>query len=181
MRLPLHSLISTPTVLASFHDSVTAGHPGIARILSSLTRADLWPSVQQEVIRFCRSCNLCQQTKISTQPQSRELIDLPIPARPWSFIGIDFITKLSVSCGYNSIFVITNHLTKGAHFIPCREAMDSQALAHLFFREFFCLHGFPDKIVSDIGPSFVLALGCLVLASPKISPAPSTAYHPKTC
>lgn len=105
---------------------------------------------------------------------------LPIPDRPWSVIGIDFIVKLPLSPTYDSIFVITDHMTKGAHFIPCNESMDSHALARLFVKDFFRLHGFPDKIVSDRGPTFVSAFWRSVMFALRIAPVPSTAYHPET-
>lgn len=126
-------------LLTAFHDLPTAGHPGVARMLSALTRTYSWPTVRQDVINFCRSCDSCQRTRISTQAKAGELVPLPIPDRPWSVIGINFIVKLPSSSGFDSIFVITDHLTKGAHFIPCREAMDSHALALLFVKEFFSL------------------------------------------
>lgn len=91
-----------------------------------------------------------------------------------------FIVKLLSSSSSDSILVITDHLTKGAHFIACNESMDSAALAKLFVHHFFRLHGFPDKIVSDRGPSFVSAFWRSVLHALRISPAPSTAYHPQT-
>lgn len=168
------------TILSNFHDSPTAGHPGVARMLSSLTRTYSWPTIRQDVIQYCRSCDSCQQTKISTQPPAGELVPLPIPDRPWSVIGIDFIVKLPVSSSFDSILVITDHLTKGAHFIGCNESMDAAALARLFVHQFFRLHGFPDKTLSDRGPSFVSALWRSVLHALRISPAPSTAYHPQT-
>lgn len=173
-------LTARTTLLTSLHDSPTAGHPGVARMLATLTRTYSWPSVRQDVINFCKSCDSCQRTKISTQPRAGELVPLPIPDRPWSVIGIDLIVKLPTSSGFDSIFVITDHLTKGAHFIPCNEAMDSHALALLFVRDFFRLHGFPDKIVSDRGPSFVSAFWRSVMSHLSIAPAPSTAYHPET-
>lgn len=104
---------------------------------STLTRTYAWPTVRQDTIQFCRSCDSCQRTKISTQLGPGELVPLPIPDRPWSVIGIDFIVKLLMSSGHDSISVITDHLTKGAHFIPCNEAMDSHALAWLFVKDFF--------------------------------------------
>lgn len=168
------------TILSNFHDSPTTGHPGVARMLSSLTRTYSWPTIRQDVIQFGRSCDSCQQTKILTQPPAGELVPLPIPDRPWSVIGIDFIVKIPLSSTFDSILVITDHLTKGAHFIGCNESMDAAALAKLFVHHFFRLHGFPDKIVSDRGPSFVSAFWRSVLHALRISPAPSTAYHPQT-
>lgn len=72
------------TILTSSHSPPTAGHLGVSRMLSNLTRTYSWPSVRQDVINFCWSCDSCQQTKISTQARSGELVPLPIPDRPWT-------------------------------------------------------------------------------------------------
>lgn len=107
---------------------------------------------------------------------------LPIPDRPWSVIGMDFIVKLptSDSSSCDSIWVIVDHLTKGAHFIPCRESMNASDLASLFVQHFFRFHGLPNKIVSDRGPSFVSVFWLEVQKALRITSAPSTAYHPQT-
>lgn len=136
--------------------------------------------MRQDVITFCKSCDSFQRIKISTQPPAGQVVPLPIPDRPWSVIGIDLIVKLPLSSSFDSVLVITDHLTKGSHFIPCNEAMDSHALAKLFVQNFFRYHGFPDKILSDRGLSFVSAFWRVVLLALRISPAPSTAYHPQT-
>jgi len=44
-----------------------------------------------------------------------------ISEKPWSHISADFITKLPLAQGYNSILVVVNRLTKIAHFIPTTE------------------------------------------------------------
>lgn len=106
-------------------------------MLSSLTRTYSWPTVFQDVINFSKLCESCQQTNILTQSHPGELVPLPIPDRPWSVIAIDLIVKLPLSSNNYSIFVLTNHLTKGAHVIPCNKALDCQALARLFVKVFF--------------------------------------------
>lgn len=149
-------------------------------MLAALTRTFLWPSVQQDVITFCKSCDSCQRTKISTQPLAGHMVPLPIPDRPWSVIGINMIVKLPLSSSFHSVLVITDHLRKGAHFIPCNKSMDSHSLAKLFVQQFFRYHGFPDKIVSDRGATFISAFWRAVLLALRVTPAPSTAYHPQT-
>lgn len=169
-----------PTILSAFHDSPSMGHPGVARMLSVVSRTFSWPTLKQDLLLFVKSCDSCQRTKIDTSKRTGQLVPLPVPDRPWSVIGIDMIVKLPLSDGHDSIFVITDHLTKGAHFIPCRESMDSAELAELFVYHFFRHHGFPDKIVSDRGATFVSAFWTAVQKKLSILPAPSTAYHPQT-
>ena len=40
-----------------------------------------------------------------------------VPKKPWTHISVDFITKLLLAQGYNSILVVCNRMTKMAHFV----------------------------------------------------------------
>jgi len=55
-----------------------------------------------------------------------------IPERPWTHISADFITKLPLVQGYDSILVVVNRLTKMVHFIPTTEKTLAEGLARLF-------------------------------------------------
>jgi hypothetical protein len=53
--------------------------------------------------------------------------------------------------GYDSIWVIVDHLTKVAHFIPVKTTYLGAKLAELYMSRIMCLHGVPKKIMSDRG------------------------------
>jgi hypothetical protein len=53
------------------------------------------------------------------------------------------------SCGYDSIWVIMDRLTKVAHFIPVRTNYTGAKLAELYMAWIVCLHGVHKKIVLD--------------------------------
>ena len=55
-----------------------------------------------------------------------------IPEKPWTHIPVDFITKLPLVQGYNSILVVVDQLTKMVHFIPTTEKILVEGLARLF-------------------------------------------------
>jgi len=63
-------------------------------------------------------CNACQQNKNCIEQPAEKLILNSIPEKPWVHILADFITKLLLVQGYNSILVVVNRLTKIVHFIP---------------------------------------------------------------
>ena len=48
------------------------------------------------------------------------------------YISADFITKLPLAQGYDSILVVVDRLTKMVHFIPTTEKMSAEGLARLF-------------------------------------------------
>jgi len=55
-----------------------------------------------------------------------------IPEKPWAHILVDFITKLPLVQGYDSILVVVDQLTKMVHFIPTTEKTSVEGLARLF-------------------------------------------------
>jgi len=81
-----------------------------------------------------------------------------IPEKPWMYISVDFITKLPLAQGYNSILVVVDRLTKMVHFIPTTEKTLAEELARLFRDNMWKLHGLPESIISDRGPQFVAGL-----------------------
>ena len=93
---------------------------------------------------------------------------------------MDFITKLPVSSGFDSILVVVDRLTKLAHFIPHQEASNSLALTNVLFKEVFRHHGFPLTVISDRGPQFASRFITELYSLLSIKPRLSTAYHPET-
>ena len=55
-----------------------------------------------------------------------------IPKKPWMYISVDFITKLPLAQGYNTILVVVDRLTKMVYFIPTTEKTSVEGLARLF-------------------------------------------------
>jgi hypothetical protein len=57
---------------------------------------------------------------------------------------MDFIVGLprTRAC-YSSIWVIVDHLTKVAHFIPVKTTYNGATLAELYMSRIVCLHGVP--------------------------------------
>jgi len=71
---------------------------------------------------------------------------------------VDFITKLPLVQGYDSILVVVNRLTKIVHFIPTTEKTSAEGLARLFRDNVWKLHGLLESIISDQGPQFIVEL-----------------------
>ena len=68
---------------------------------------------------------------------------------------MDFIVGLPrTQSGYDSIWVLVDHLTNVAHFNPVKMTYTGTKLAELYMARIVYLHGVRKKIVSDRGPQF---------------------------
>jgi hypothetical protein len=60
---------------------------------------------------------------------------------------MDFIVGLPrTQSGYDSIWVIADHLTKVAHFIPVKTTCSGAKMAEMYMARIVFLHGGPKKI-----------------------------------
>jgi len=52
--------------------------------------------------------------------------------KPWTYILVDFITKLLVVAGKNAILIVYDRLSKMMHFVATMEGTSAKGLARLF-------------------------------------------------
>jgi len=84
------------------------------------------------VERYVDGYNACQRYKNQSKALAGKLMPNTIPEKPWSYISVDFITKLPLAQGYNAILVVCDQFSKMVHFIPTTEKTLAEELAKLF-------------------------------------------------
>ena len=72
----------------------------------------------------------------------------------WTYLIVDFITKLLVVAGKDTILVVYNRLSKITYFVATIEKISVKESARLFRNNVWKLHGLPESIISDRGPQF---------------------------
>jgi len=130
--------------------------------------------------RYVEGCDACQHNKNRTEQPADKLMPNSIPEKPWTHILADFITKLPLAQGYDSILVVVDWLTKMVYFIPTTEKTSAKGLARLFRDNVWKLHGLPESIISDRGPQFAAGLMRELNGMLRIKSKLSTAFHPQT-
>jgi len=103
-----------------------------------------------------------------------------IPDKAWTHISADFIMKLPLVQGYDSILVIVDWFTKMAHFMPTTEKTTAEGLARLFRDNMWRLHRLPESIISDRGPQFTAGLMRELNEMLGIKTKLLMAFHPQT-
>ncbi|GKA74391.1 putative reverse transcriptase domain-containing protein [Tanacetum coccineum] len=94
---------------------------------------------------------------------------------------MDFVTKLpKTATGQDTIWVIVDHLTKSAHFLPMREYDTLEKLTRLYLKEVVSKHGVPVLIISDHDGKFTSHFWKSLNKALGTRLDMSTAYHPGT-
>ena len=129
--------------------------------------------------RYVEECDACQQNKNRTEQPTSKLMPNSIPEKPWTHILVNFIMKLLLAQGYDSILVVVvDRLTKMVYFIPTTEKTLVEGLARLFRDNVWKLHGLPKSIILDRGPQFAAGLMWELNEMLGIKSKLSTAFHP---
>ena len=149
-RLCLPDISYREAVIHDNHDLTITEHLEYIKTYFRIARAYYWPNMHKDIRRHLQECDACQRTKPSNRAPAGKLRPLPIPARPWESIGMDWLRPLPKSASEkNMILIAVDRLTKMTRFIPTHSAVTSKQAADLFLREVFRHHGLSSNIVSD--------------------------------
>ena len=145
-----------------------------------VTRNYWCPGVTKEMKQYIERCDQCQRMKNRAKMPAGKLKPNEVPERPWQHILVDFITKLSMSKGYDLILVVCNRFSKMSQFMAMTEKITAEGLAKLFRDNVWKLHRLLENIVSDREPQFTAELMKELNEMLGIETKLSTAYHPQT-
>jgi len=167
-------------IIRLHHDTPIAGHGGQWKMVELITRNYWWPGVMKEVKQYVEGCDQCQKIKNRTEIPAGKLRPNQVPERPWQHISVDFITKLPVSKGHDSILVVCDRFSKMSHFVATTEKTMAEGLARLFRDNVWKLHRLPESVILDRGPQFAVGLMRELNKMLGIETKLSIAYHLKT-
>ena len=76
------------------HSGDLSRHFGQDKTFASVANFYFWPNMQHDVKKFVERCRICHHAK--GRSQNIGLYQpLPIPARPWDSLSMDFVLGLS--------------------------------------------------------------------------------------
>jgi hypothetical protein len=159
------------------HHSKLSIHPRSSKIYQELRPRYWWTKMKKEIARY----DTCCRVKALHMRLVGLLQPLSVPNWKWDDISMDFITGLlTTPKGNDSIWVIIDHLTKSAHFLPVKIAFWPPQYAKKYIVEIVRLHGISKTIVSDRGSQFKAHFWEHLHKGLGTSLVHSTAYHPQT-
>ncbi|WVZ94108.1 hypothetical protein U9M48_040044 [Paspalum notatum var. saurae] len=140
-------------ILDEAHTSMFTMHPGSNKMYQDLKQKFWWTRMKWKIAKYVSECDVCQRVKEDHLKPAGMLQPLAVPAWKWEDVHIDFIVGLPrTQKGYDSIWVIIDHLTKSAHFLPVKTYYTAGTYAELYISR------------TDLGTNLIR----------------SSAYHPQT-
>ncbi len=164
----------------SAHSSLGTDHPGANATLSLLKDRYWWPNMARDVRRFVQGCEKCAISKSPRYLPAGKLLPLPVPNRPWSHLGVDFVTDLPVSEGNTCILVVVDRFSKSCRLIPLKNLPTAMETAAQMFNHVFRYFGIPEDIVSDRGTQFISRVWKNFLKLLGVTVSLSSEHHPQT-
>jgi hypothetical protein len=144
------------------HESPEFGHPGADEMVRRIAKSFAVPYLRTTVQAVLGDCLACQQNKPKRHKPYGLLQPLPLPARPWTSVTMDFIVKLpkSLEPGLawlcNTILVIVNQLTKAVKFVLTEELITTEECAYEVKKALFSEHGVPEEFITNRDKLFTL-------------------------
>jgi hypothetical protein len=143
-------------IMDEAHCSWYSIHPGTNKMYQDLKKNFWWTRMKWEIAKYVSECDTYRRVKTGHLRPTRNLQPLSIPEWKWENIYMYFIVGLPrTSCGYNSIWVIVDCLTKLAHFISVSTTYRVRQYAKLYMSHIVRYHGISKTIISDRGSIFV--------------------------
>lgn len=166
-------------VLSTVHDTPTAGHLGVDKMLSKLEGRFFWHKMKKSVRDWYQACHLCQMTKAPRRPTRGELKSFTA-YQPFTFTSLDLIGPLpETDNGNKYLLVFTDYHTRWVEAValPNKKAV---TVARAFHDLIGTRYGSPLVVMSDRGKEFlnnVFNQYCALNGTAHWTTSP---YHPET-
>ncbi len=184
----LNNRVYVPTVEQNkiIQDTHNDGHRGIGSTMERVQRTFYIPELKRKTENIVNDCDTCKRSKHERHRPYGLLQPLQPPDGAWHSIAMDFITDLPVSkepgntTPYDTIFVVTDRLTKYAYFLPTVRSCTAQDLSFVLHKHIVSQHGAPKEIISDRDKLFTSKFWKSLMALMGVKHKASTAFHPQT-
>jgi len=97
-----------------------------------VTRNYWWLGVIRDIGRYIEGCDIYQRIKNRTEEVIGKLKLSEVPEKLWTHLMVDFITKLPLVAGKDTILLVCDRLSKITHFVATTERTLVEGLARLF-------------------------------------------------
>src|SRR5215469_13673362 len=138
-------------LLTIAHDMPMSGHLGTKKTLERINRVFHWPNINDNVRRFCESCEICQKTFPKGMIKKVPLGKMPIIDVPFKRLAIDLIGKINPASeeGHTYILTLVDYATRYPEAVALKK-MDVITVAEELYNIYTRI-GIPEEVLSDLG------------------------------
>ena len=180
---PVHQIVAPNEIkkqlLTSLHNSPTGGHLGDFKTLNKVRQRFYWVGYKEDVLRWCRQCDVCAQSKPGPHRKKAPMGHVPVRA-PLERVAVDILGPLpKTENGHEYILILGDYFTKWTEAYPLKDHT-AFAVAEAILENFISRFGVPMEIHSDQGREFQSKLMSEICKLLRINKTRTTSYNPKS-
>ena len=119
-------------IIQLYHDILVAGYRERWKMMELVTRNYYWPEVTRDIRRYVEGYNMCQRMKNRMEAIIEKLKLSKVLEKLWTYLMVDFITKLPLVARKDMILMICNRLSRITYFVATIEETLAEELTRLF-------------------------------------------------
>ena len=165
-------------VMSVNHESAFSGHLGAKKTEVRILPNFFWPGLHQDVIRFCRSCDVCQRTVKRGNVRKVPLGSMPLIDTPFKRVAVDIVGPIAPpsEAGHRYILTLVDYATRYPEAVPLKK-ITTEAVAEALL-DIYSRVGIPEEVLTDQGTQFMSECMQEVSRLLSIKGLTSTPYHP---
>ena len=165
-------------VMSVNHESAFSGHLGANKTEVRILPNFFWPGLRQDVIRFCRSCDVCQRTVKRGSVKKVPLGSMPLIDTPFKRVAVDIVGPIATpsEVGHRYILTLVDYATRYPEAVPLKK-ITTEAVAEALL-DIYSRVGIPEEVLTDQGTQFMSECMQEVSRLLSIKGLTSTPYHP---
>jgi len=155
-------------------------HPGWKATCRIIGSRYFWPTLKDDVKRWCQECEPCQKCKVGRHVK-RPLSELPCPSQRFTNVHIDIVGPLEQGCdGTNLRYIVTmvDSYTRWMEAVPVAE-ITAEVVCKVFIYHWVSRFGPPLVIISDRGKQFCSELLTNFTEHLGVNQIRTSGYNPK--
>ena len=166
-------------ILKLGHDSIHAGHLGIASTKKRVMKHFSWKGITKDISEYVKSCDICQRKMSKGRNPKIPLQEMEIIENPFEKISIDIIGPFPLTKQNNRyILTVVDAATRWPEAIPLTKITTEHVVDALM--SIFSRLGIPKVMLSDNAQQFVSHLMTEVMQIIGVEQTHSAPYHPQS-